>query len=57
MSAQYKKRTPGKGFVRIVQKCAYHIEFKKEEHKEQDYKTIVQEKIKLEHHSKKNYEE
>lgn len=35
---------------------SHHIEFKQEEQKEQDCETVIQEKTKLKHHSKENYE-
>ena len=37
--------------------CFYHVELEKEEDKEDNGKIVVQEKIKLKHHSKQNYEE
>lgn len=35
---------------------SYHIELEKKEDKVQDWKTVFQEKVKLEHHSKEKYE-
>lgn len=32
----------------------YHIELEQEEDKEQNHKTVVQEKVKPKHHSKEN---
>ena len=39
-----------------LQEISYHIELEKKEHKVHNQKTVVQEKIKLKHHPKENYE-
>lgn len=38
------------------QQDSHHVEFKQEEQNKYNRKTVLQEKIKLKHHPKQNYE-